>query len=121
MSAHPNAILMLTLQPDDLPRKTMRAILVGAGADPDEESPSIKIGAHDYHVKLMEESYYEGYQIAAPEGSIVIFDMVTYGYGEKIAWDALVAQQAALAKWAQEVSEKHHCTVHEIAVSANYW
>ena len=121
MSSHPNAILMLTLQPQDLPRKTMRAILSEAGVDPDEESPQIKIGEHDYSVKLMEESYNESFQIAAPVGSIVLHDFLTYGYGDKCQWESASAQQTALQQWALAACERHNCTIHEIAVAANYW
>jgi hypothetical protein len=121
MSTHPNAILMLTLQPNDLPRKTMRAILSAAGVDPDEESPYIKIGERDYTVRLMEDSYDESIQIAAPVGSIVLHDFLTYGYGEKLAWNEVAQRQADLSKWARAACKRHLCTVHEIAITANYW
>lgn len=121
MSTHPNAILMLTLQPQDLPRKTMRAILAEAGVDPDEESPQIKIGNEDYTVRLMEDSYDESIQLAAPVGTIVLHDFLTYGYGEKLSWENAAQRQAALKAWADDVCEKHHCSIHEIAVAANYW
>lgn len=121
MSTHPNAILMLTLQPQDLPRKTIRAILEAAGIDPDEESPQIKIGERDYSVRLMEESYDDGHQIAAPVGSIVLHDFITYGYGDKCSWEDVAARQVALCEWAKAACEKHDCTVHEIAITANYW
>lgn len=120
MSTHPNAILMLTLQPQDLPRKTLRAILEAAGVDPDEESPSIKIGEHDYTVRLMEDSYDESFQIGAPVGTIVLHDFLTYGYGDKCSWEQAAAQQIALREWAQAACETHHCTIHEIAITANY-
>lgn len=121
MSTHPNAILMLTLQPQDLPRKTMRAILTDAGVDPDEESPQVSIGEEEYTVRLMEDSYDENFQISAPVGTIVLHGFLTYGYGDKLSWEKAAAQQAALRVWAQAVCEKHHCTVHEIAIAANYW
>lgn len=122
MSTHPNAILLLTLQPQDLPRKTLRAILTDAGRDPDEESPSLDLGgAYSYHIKLMEDSYDEGWQLAAPEGSIVLHGFLTYGYGDKLAWSKVTDQYEKLKAWADAVCEKHHCTIHEIAVTANYW
>jgi hypothetical protein len=121
MSTHPNAILMLTLQPQDLPRKTMRAILTDAGVDPDEESPQVKIGEEEYTVRLMEESYDDSIQIAAPVGTIVLHDFLTYGYGEKIAWEKVATRQDALLKWAKAACKKHDCTIHEIAIAANYW
>jgi hypothetical protein len=123
MSSHPNAILQLTLQPQDLPRKTMRAILQDAGVDPDEESPSIGLeeGGFDYHVRLMEGSYDEDFQIGAPEGTIVLDSFLTYGYGDKLEWGKVAAKYERLKAWADAVCEKHHCTIHEIAVTANYW
>ena len=122
MSTHPNAIMQLTLQPQDLPRKTMRAILTDAGRDPDEDSPSLDLGGeYDYHVKLMENAYDEDSQIAAPEGSIVLHGFLTYGYSDKLEWSKVAAQYEKLKAWADAVCEKHHCTIHEIAITANYW
>jgi hypothetical protein len=121
MSTHPNAILQLTLQPQDLPRKTMRAILTDAGQDPDEDSPQVSIEGNDYSIRLMEDSYDESMQVGAPEGSIVLTDFITYGYGDKTPWEKVAEQQAQLRAWAEAVCEKHHCTIHEIAITANYW
>lgn len=119
MSTHPNAMLLLALTPDDLARKTYRAILEEAGVD--EDGGTFKIGGHDFNFHgVMEDNYHEGDQIALPEGSIYIMDLVTYGYGEKISWDELAAQKAALDEWAKGVCERHHCKA-EIFVGANYW
>lgn len=119
MSTHPNAILLLTLTPDGLARKTYRNILAEAGvADPEMEN--IKIGGAKYHHKVMEEEYDEGWQISAKEGDIIVFDLVTYGYGEQIAWNGLEAQKTDLEAWAKEVCERHHCG-YAISVTANYW
>ena len=117
MSTHPNVILLLTLTPDGLARKTYRAI-VGANADPDDAA--LEIGGERYNVRVMEDDYDDGFQISAKEGDIIIFDYVTYGYGEKIAWDKLEAQKVALEAWAKEAAERHHCT-YTISVTANYW
>jgi len=118
MSTHPNAMLMLVLKPDDLARKTHRAICEEAGADLDDSD--IKIGANSYHALVMEDTYDSNRQISANEGDIVLFDFVTYGYGDRIAWDDLVAQKTELEKWAAGVCERHHCTA-AIYISANYW
>ena len=118
MSTHPNAMLLLVLKPDDLSRKTLRAIRREAGSD--EEDGDIKIGEDSYHIDVMESTYDEDKQIAADEGDIVMWDLVTYGYGERVTWDKLAAQKAALEAWTAGVCERHKCTA-SFYVSANYW
>ncbi len=122
MSTHPNTILYLALTPDGLTRKTLRDILADSGKDikEDGEIPYIKIGNEDYHVNIMEESYNESDQISAKEGDIVLHDLVTYGYGEKIEWCKLEEQKTALEEWAKVISKKFNCS-YKIYVSANYW
>lgn len=117
MSSHPNAILLLALTPEGLARKTHRAIIDDAKIDNDRY---IKIDGVDYHHQVMEEEYDESYQISAKEGDIVLFDMVTYGYGETIEWSKLEANKNSLESWAKAVCEKHHCT-YKIFITANYW
>jgi hypothetical protein len=117
MSIHPNAILLLTITPEDLARKTYRAILDDAKVEDDGD---IKIDGVDYHHRVMEEEYDESYQISAKEGDIALFDLVTYGYGETIEWAKLEAQKNNLEAWAKGVCEKHHCT-YKIFITANYW
>ena len=119
MSTHPNVILLLKLTPDDLARKTYRAILAENNIGEDS-SKDIKIDGTDYHHRVMEEDYDEGMQIAAKEGDIVVYDLVTYGYGEVITWAELEKQKNALAAWAQDVCARHHCK-YEIVITANYW
>lgn len=118
MSTHPNVILLLTLAPDGLARKTMRDILTESQHDEDDEE--IKIGDEKYHYCVMESDYEDNWQIAAKEGSLIFFDLVTYGYGEQIAWDKLEAQKQELETWAKGICERHHCQ-YQISVSANYW
>lgn len=117
MSTHPNAILLLALKPDDGSRKTYRAILAEAGIDAGD---SLTLGEQTYHHSVMENDYDDGYQIAADEGDIIIFDMVTYGYGETIEWDKLVVQKEALQAWATGVCERHRCKA-KFFITANYW
>ncbi len=117
MSIHPNAMLLLALTPDDLARKTYRAILAEAGVE-DEEG--IKISGETYHHCVMEEDYNEDNQISAKEGDIVLWNLVTYGYGETITWAKLEAQKQALEVWAEDICERYKCNF-EIFVSANYW
>ena len=117
MSTHPNAILMVTLTPDHLARKTYRAIIASDGGD---DGKRVKISGIDYNILVMEGDYDEGFQITAKEGDIVLFDMVTYGYGEIIEWAKLEAQKMKLEEWAKDVCEKHSCTF-EISITANYW
>lgn len=119
MSTHPNAILLLALKPDDLARKTYRAIIEGAGVA-DESSPDIKIGEDKYNIAVMESDYSDTYQISADEGDIIVFAMVTYGYGERIEWDKLAAKKEALATWGAGVCERHKCRA-TFYVTANYW
>lgn len=115
MSTHPNAVLLLILKPDDLARKTYRAILQEADREDD-----LIIGGERYNIDVMESDYAEDYQIAAKEGDIIVFDMVTYGYGEVIEWDKLAAQKAALEEWAKGICERHKCSA-SFFVTANYW
>lgn len=118
MSSHPNAILQLTLTPDDLPSKTFREIK--ADSEYDEGDDQFKIGGEDYHCALMDDTYDDNWQVSAKEGDIVLLDMVTYGYGESIPWDKLAAQKDVLEAWAKEKCEKHKCS-YQISVTANHW
>jgi len=118
MSAHPNVILLCRLKPDDLARKTLRSIRAEMEAEEDEGD--FNIGTSTYHTKLLESDYDDSWQIGGDEGDILVFDLVTYGYGEDIAWDKLNAQKAELEEWAKKVCEKFSCS-YTIAVTANYW
>ena len=117
MSIHPNVILLVTLTPDGLSRKTRRDILAGDSIDIED---SIEIGEYSYHHEVMESDYNDNYQISAAEGDIIIFDMVTYGYGRKIDWDDLAKQRLTLETWAINVCARYHCS-YKIFVTANYW
>jgi len=64
----------------------------------------------------MESDYDDGNQIAGEEGDLVVFSLVTYGYGEEIAWSELRRMSEELSAWASE-----HGLDHAISVSANYW
>jgi len=118
MSVHPNAILLLALTPDDLARKTHKSILTEYGKPEDDDD--IRIGETDFHTAVMEEDYLEDFQISAKKGDIVVFDMVTYGYGEVMEWEKLEALKSSLEAWAKEVCEKYNCK-HKIFITANYW
>ena len=118
MSTHPNAILMGVLVPDDLARKTWRAILEDVGADAID--PSFKIGDSNYSLLLMEEGYDDGWQITAPEGSIVAHEFLTYGYGETIEWPKVEKAKAELEAWLAGIAERHKCS-YSIHLTANYW
>jgi hypothetical protein len=116
MGTHPNAMLQCVFTPDDLARKTYRAVLTEYA----DNFNDIKVGGETYHTMIMESDYNEDDQIAAPEGTIVLWNLVTYGYGRSIKWDDLVKAKEALEAFAKEVGAKHHCS-YEIRVSANYW
>ena len=119
MSTHPNVILIAVLTPDDLARRTYRAIMEKY-TSPEDLDPQIKIGEGEYRCKVMEEDYDEDMQISAPEGSIVLYELVTYGYGEKVAWEKLDKMRADLKEWLDEACLQYACKA-EIFVSANYW
>lgn len=119
MSTHPNAILKLTIIPDDLARRTRRAVLEALGY-PEHHDDQIKIQNRDYNIKVMEDTYDEGWQISGKEGEIIIFDLVTYGYGEDIAWEKLEARKLELEQWAASLADKLHFRF-KFSVSANYW
>jgi len=117
MSAHPNVILMALLKPDELSRGTMRNILEENDAD---AFGDILICDDDYHPLVMESEYHDDFQISADEGDLVFFDMITYGYGECIAWNKLEERKFNLEKWAEDICNRHHCS-YEIKITANYW
>lgn len=118
MSTHPNAILLLTLTPDNLSRKTWRDILEKSNVD--KEDGKIKIGDHDYCHRVMESDYYEGMQISAKEGDIVFYNMITYGYGDVMEWSKLEKQKIDLEEWAKIICNKFNCS-YKIFITANYW
>lgn len=118
VSTHPNVILMAIFTPDDLPMKTHRAIMNECGLKDSDDQ--IKIGDKSLSHFVMEDSYNEDNQISAPESSIVVFDLVTYGYGESLTWDDLATQKQALEDWARGICERHKCSV-IFKVGANYW
>lgn len=119
MSVHPNAMLMAHLSPGDLPRKTFLAILKDHKGNPDESF--IKIGGFRFYVIMMEESYDESWQISGVPGEIVLMNMVTYGYGERILWDALAERKNVLSEWIAENKDRYVIESSEISIGANYW
>ncbi len=121
MSTHPNVMLICALTVDNTARKTLRAIFAELGVEEDENGEAnFNIGEDHYSAGVMESDYEEGYQIALPEGTIYVMNLATYGYGEKIGWNDLVAKRDALVAWAQGICERHSCS-YEIFVGANYW
>lgn len=117
MSIHPNTLLMLILRPNGLSRKTLREILDETNTEAEED---IKINDREFHYIIMEDRYQKSYQISSEEGDIVIFDFVTYGYGDSIGWDKLEKLKNALEVWAIPICKKFNCE-YEIKISANYW
>lgn len=114
MSTHPNVILMAILQPDGTSRATLRKIL--DGSDDDE----IQIYDNKYYFEVMESDYNEDWQIAANEGDLIFFRLITYGYGEKVKWEDLEKEKIQLSQWAYDISNKYQCKF-EIYITANYW
>jgi hypothetical protein len=120
VSTHPNAILQLTIRPNGLTRQTWRAMIDDAGARVDED-PQVEIGGVKYSILAMETNWHDDYQVGAEEGDIVLFDMMTYGFGERIAFTEVKARADALDAWARAACEKYNCASFEIHVTANYW
>ena len=118
MSTHPNVLLILDLQPEDLPMKTWRAIMEDYGLGPEDD---FKIGGERFYHKCLEGDFDEGWQISGKSGDIVVLSLVTYGYGEYISFDRLTTLKQALQEWGEAVAEKYKCKVLPIRVSANYW
>lgn len=119
MGTHPNVILAVALKPNSTSRKTMREILA-LHPEATDISNKIKIGSEEYHTLVMEDDYDEGWQIAADEGDLIFFDLVTYGYGETIEWLDLKYRKEELESWAIEMCNKFNCT-YKIFITANYW
>ena len=123
MSIHPNAMLLLTITPDGLARQAMRAIRAEHPVVDDKEivdDDEIMIGALPYKSMVMESTFDEDYQISGEEGDLIFWQFLTYGAGEQIDWETLVAQHAVLDAWAQDICARHHGT-YRISISANYW
>lgn len=116
MSDQPNVMLMAVLTPDDLARRTARAICeelhtTGAG--------DFQLGGKWFTVTIMEDNYDDTYQIKAMEGQIVVHCYLTYGYGLYMAWAEVVMLVNELERVIVDLCEKFHCT-HEIVIGANY-
>jgi hypothetical protein len=111
-------MILGVLVPDDLTRKTFRAIVDEAGGG--EDGYPIKIGERSYGLRVMEDSYDSEYQISAPEGSIVAHGYLTYGYGETLPWEKVEQAKAELEEWLRGIAERHKCS-YSIRLTANYW
>jgi hypothetical protein len=109
----------MTITPDDLARKLLRALLAELGEEEDHDD-QVKVGSNEYNLKVMESDYDEDWQISGKEGQILVFDLVTYGYGEDITWEELEKYKAELTEWATPLASKYHFTF-QFSVSANYW
>lgn len=124
MSAHPNIILMACLTPDDLPMKTMRAILADEGITDAIDEAAITLGAEhfgeDFRCFVMNGAYNDGMQITGKSGDLIFHTFLTYGYGEVVSIETLNTRIRTLEEWAKKTAEKHHCT-YRIELTANYW
>jgi len=121
MSVHPNVLALVHFTPDDLARRTFRAMLAELGVA-DAVDPTVRIGnaTYDFHLIVMEDEDDEELQVAAKEGEIVAWCCVTYGYYESIAWADLVQLIGVVDEWAKGLSGRVNCT-YRISISANYW
>jgi hypothetical protein len=122
MSTHPNTILCAAFTTDDLPNKTYRAILSEVPNPHDYDLPdlNIPIGDNEYHT-LLYNQYDTELQITAKQGQIIVYDFVTYGYGETIEFYELLKRKEELEMWANDICIRHRCSKVEFFVTANYW
>ena len=109
--------MIAVLTPDDLTRRTLRAIIAGNLSTDDDY---IKIAGEDWHIKPMEGDYDENFQIKAKEGDIIVFNMFTYGYGDFATWKSVSAMHDSLVDWCEECKGTYNFS-YEIRMSANYW
>lgn len=142
MSQHPNVIVKCTVKPDGATRKLLRDLLARNREEiPDDNLPfmfdihgeviinrrkekirqirdedQLAIGSLIYHTLVMEDDYNESWQISGQEGDLIIFNLVTYGYGEEIDWDKLQIIVSEIDQWAGKNS-----LVYRLSVTANYW
>ena len=117
MSTHPNVMLQCVLTVNNGTRTTQRAL---EQAYPTKYGEGVQISDRDYHLTVMESDYDDGFQISADEGQIVIHDYLTYGYGETVTVEELLAKIDAVKSWAEEAKGPHGFT-YEIRIGANYW
>lgn len=144
MSTHPNVILKCTIKVPGTTRSMLRFLLAQNREEiPDEALPfwlnsrgeiikkldgsssrisrdddQIAIGNDVYHTLVMETGYDESMQIAGKEGDLILYDLVTYGYGKEVAWSDLQSRVDSLEKWAAQPQRNLDC---RISISANYW
>jgi hypothetical protein len=143
VSTHPNVILKGTVRAQGTTRALLRKLLAENREEiPDDQLPvrhdkegrpienrvlggfvresrdedQLFIGAFSYDTLVMEEAYDTGWQISGEEGDLIVFDLVTYGYGEAISWKDLEGRARDMRAWA----ERHNLEL-DIAISANYW
>lgn len=74
----------------------------------------------DWSLHVMEDDYYESSQISADEGQIVVYDLITYGYGERISWEETEAKRRQLIGLLDPMVDPLKFT-YEIFISANFW
>ena len=133
MSTHPNSIIMVVFTPDDLSRKTYRHIVANYKySDSEINDGDVRIsGLVEDDQKHYDNARFNSFivedadevnsvQIEAPEGSIVFYKYLTYGFCEKIEWDDVRHTHEVLEAWATEVDKEFKCS-HKIYISANYW
>jgi len=143
MGTHPNVILKCTIKANGTTRQLLRDLLEQNRIEiPDSDLPlfrdnwgkvvkngitgedlresrdddEICIGDASYNTLVMEDDYDDGWQISGEEGDLIIFDLVTYGYGEEISWKDLQSKVDSLETWAIQ-----HSLNYRISISANYW
>lgn len=134
MGNHPNSILMAIIKgPDetsvnwdekddnyDVEYHNFNNFCSTFNINPEEGE--ILIDGNIYYVMPSSEGDSSGYHIYGDnDGDILIWDYISYGYGDYIDWDRLHLQKVALQNWCDEIKFKLPGFEYKIVVTANYW
>jgi len=145
MGIHPNAMLLVLVDPDNGSRRTYRELFAemknmgiecepeydgtgggqfrlpnGSDGKPTDRCPGGEPTEEDYYVQVFEDDYDHCFQISGREGQLSIHDLVTYGYGDKVQWKELEAQKNRLTDLLDQLAPKLKFT-YEVYIGANYW
>ena len=127
MSRHPNAVLLLTLTPNEISNMSYdEAIIHSKNVYNDileftntGEEDQVKINDKGYTILVMDDDYHEPYHISATLGDTVVFGYLSYGYGDVMKWCNVENMKNELETWGKSICEKFNCT-YEINITANY-
>lgn len=119
MSSHPNTILIASIRPPSgQPDEFLTAL------DPEWESngsiqlDQLRLG-HDGHYSVVV-NVDQDQGIFPAEDSFVVYDYLTYGWGDEITLNEFDAKVANFKTLVQNFCNLHRCT-YSISLSANFW